>query len=270
MSNGIFTPAMMRGGIEPVAAQLLQGNSYNFLATQVEQRVLAGDTDALTLVAVKIGIDATLTTLELSGAKAVSQEEKEVTMRAYSAVDLAETMAEIVIHNELPLRFFKREGVFRGVKIDNFGFVGDEGLELFKSLVAAPFNDVGKTAGGALRVIREAGIDEAPTPIIARSTGLLAIAGLDRELLKEANGSEQLGYPYIHRDNLRVIEADGSYSVTYSSSARQFMRQFFQQGSGCPSNSFQESDGAPQTVLEYGWQRMVNHLITDDATTDLG
>ncbi|HSW37316.1 MAG TPA: hypothetical protein VLG37_03025 [Candidatus Saccharimonadales bacterium] len=271
MSSGELelTGRELRVGIDP-ALEFLTGEDGTSLMEETRVLVRGGNYHALAVPSVRFIVDATLGILTQPGVE--DRLSREVVNRASIASSIVEYVTsvgcEVNIFKVACLKVLGREAdlewLFDTGNIDLLKLFNEE--KVLNSLGRAPFFDVGWVSGGAVRVLRNEGLTGSLSPLIVRSTGLLAISGVHKTNTEGV--SEYLGLPYVQKKHLELAGEGENTKIRFTEPVRDFLKRQEVDGRGCPAARVHVPGQPERTVLEEYWSRIVNYLVPPDATAE--
>ena len=209
-------------------------------------------------------LDATLNTLSQT---TVQQKlPTEVQERTLVAMVAAQSIASTVVNNDIFDRFFND----RRQMYTNTIIVNRTPAQLFNehhlaSLSMAPLFDAQVTAGGAFNYIKHTNPTANPTETIVKSTGLLAVSGIKKDVTSKV--ADVLGIPYANISNFTTT-TDGK--INFTNDIHDYFRQFDIKGRGCPAGKMNMPtyEGSNSTILKSYWGKIVRYLLPPYATTE--
>lgn len=136
------------------------------------------------------------------------------------------------------------------------------------ALTSNVFFESSNTIGGAHRLLVNQEPDLQPLPVIERSTGLLATAGVRSDRVRMI--WERLGFPYTRAEHLTLKEreAENLKKVDFITKTLGFIRKHSGTNSGCPIRHM-AAIGGRGTVLTQNWIRLAGLFVPEGATTDV-
>jgi hypothetical protein len=253
----------LKAGITPALREFLSHEGdYPSISESARSLIGRGSYQAVYVPAVKFLVDATLDILNQP--QVAARLPQEVMLRQAIASHEAGHIARIVATPGLFTQFYATDEYLRHVrlKVEDVDTVNKP--DYLASLGAAPFFDTRVVAGGALKFIRETGIDEEPSKVIGRSLGLLAVAGIHKEQTDRA--MNVLGLPYA--DSFNFVGKSGGQEIKFSRIAFENLKRSYEPGRGCPAGRIALAGASNSNLLQQYWSRIVDYLIPADATTN--
>lgn len=220
--------------------------------------------DATDILGVQVVTDATFAALEQPGVAANLS--KEIGLRAKTARCIAHDLATLMAASQvIPSVHAYSPALRKKFNIPDY-FIHKDPVYM-GSISISVFGDACAIAGGAHRVLaRRQYPGEIIPSIIERSTGLLAISGINRRHFRKA--WTELGNPYVLPRHLTVPEND-QQEVRFTEGARRLLQACMTEEGGCPAAKVSAPGEPSSTVLTSSWLRLVDFLIPADATTKI-
>jgi hypothetical protein len=250
------------GGMQPVIDRFLDDESYRELGERSLESVRAGKGPAFLVPAVKFLLDATHGIL----AQPSVQERlpREIASRMDIARNLAHNVVKAAVDRDVLTDFYLKRKPFASLKITGGALVILVHPKPLTSLTQSPFNDACMAAGGGFKLLEQDGESANATKILTRSTGLLALSGIDKSNTETVTAT--LGFPYMDVGYLERRQRDGDTEVLFTPQTHAFLRAHSSSGSGCPAGLIEAPDTVGGTVLEAGWADLVEYLVPPGAT----
>jgi hypothetical protein len=258
------TNQQLKDGYIPAFLEFTAVRPYQELSERTRELILRGHGNALYVPVVRMLIEASLGVVTQPGVEPTLP--REVATRSRIAAHYAEQAANFGTDRELFQGFYELNPQFNGLRVSRGDKEALSDPKYLASLGGAPFFDVGVVSGGALKLLKERGVEENPADVIARSTGLLAIAGIHKGYTEELINF--LGVPYANVDYLEISKTSEGVKVKFNDVAKSALEKCRVLGRGCPASRIPSADATKKSLLHEYWESIVHYLVPADATVD--
>lgn len=222
-----------------------------------------GYEEAAHMPAVKYALDATFDLLDQPDIAA--ELPREVYERQAVASMTAQRIAELETSAGVIMAFYVSDPHLNRPAIKDYIDTDESYLGV---LSGAPFSDVRLIAGGAFKLLKmSSDLGERPADIIKRSHDLLAVSRIFKGHARQAE--LVLGRPYARINNFWGKKTDQGMVITLDRSTKDILSRL-STGMGCPAGRVAITGASGPTLLHQYWDRIVDYLITDDATVEPG
>lgn len=240
---------------------------------------------AFLIPTVNLILGATLTTLNLSKVKARLAATKEMADRARVAQTCTELVVQCLMRGEIDeianqyVSDRERLGLLGDINdrehnkqlerlLDKHSLILEDENKLV-NLAAVNFHDAALVAGGAVKVLRNRGVNKKIGAIIGHSHSLQLVASLEDEV-KAAEIHPYLGRPYANSKHFIYSTGDdrNPEQLAYTDETAAYLRSFYRHGAGCPARQVSLPGSPHKTLLRKGWAEVVDFLVPDYVTVD--
>lgn len=264
-----LSPQEIKAGLTPaVDAFLRQTDEYAEITPLVRELIDRGRHKALYVPAVKFILSATIDMLSQPAVE--ERMSKEIGARSIMASHFSKFPVHVGLNSGIFAHFYSNNPDLKDSKLlaDRSHLLSDpEYAEYLEGLGSAPFFDSSIASGGAFKFLKEQGVNEDLAGVIERSTGLLAVAGVDKDNADAA--FDRLGVPYARTEIIRFDPDADETEVTFTDETIAFLSSLHVKGGGCPSGRVMIPGNPNISLLEDYWPRMVRFLVPPNATADL-
>lgn len=255
----VITPSELQTGMS-VVADFIAGGMYDDIDRQAAEVANEGAPYVIYAPAVKAMLDASLEILAVPSVE--ERLPREVMRRQNVAVAVAGYVSGVIIQAQGFYDHYGRDPELLGL-MDASDLLSLNDQTYMQSIGQAPFSDVASACGGGVLALQERGITEPAPAVLARSKGLLAIAGIYKGYAEKA--SDMLGQPYIDPKHMEVIETESGTALRFTPATTEALRKFYVSGRGCPAARLASKEQAETLLSEY-WRKIVHFLLPEGAT----
>lgn len=246
-------------------------NSKNADGVPIDEAVIpliqAGRSGARYAPTAKIILDATL---DITARPDIAPDlPKEIYRRGKSAAEVVLAVVKYGVDNNLFESIFRASPIYEQEAKNPIMLKPFSNKPYLFSLVGSQFSDVSVVSGGALLKLRDQRGEARPdeTDTIVRSTGLLAISGVEKQAVPQVLAI--MGSPYILPSYLQVKSDEAGDRVSFIDPAKKILEQFYLELGGCPFGRLKSPIDPSNTRLRDEWERLVGYFIQPDSTIDM-